>query len=53
MIAKEQLAKIIERFEFVEAKMSTQLDGDELVALGKEYAELKPVVETVQAYQQA
>ncbi len=53
MIAQEQLNKIIERFEFVEAKMSGQLSSDELVSLGKEYAELKPVVETVRAYQQA
>ncbi len=53
MIASEQLQKIIERFEFVEAKMSGQLESDELIALGKEYAELKPVVETIRTYQQA
>lgn len=53
MIQSEQLEKIIERFEFVEAKMSSQLSGDELVSLGREYAELKPVVETIRAYKQA
>lgn len=51
MIAEEQLQKIIERFEFVEAKMNTQLSGDELVKLGREYADLKDVVETIRSYQ--
>lgn len=53
MIPNEQLEKIIERFEYVEAKMSGQLDSDELISLGKEYAEMKPVVETVRHYQAA
>ncbi len=51
MIAEEQLQKIIERFEFVEAKMNTQLSGEELVKLGREYAELKDVVDTIRSYQ--
>ena len=51
MIAEEQLQKIIERFEYVEAKMNTQLSGEELVKLGREYAELRDVVETIRNYQ--
>lgn len=50
MIAQEKIAQLIDRFQFIEAKMSEGLDGAEIAALAKEYAELKPVVETVSAY---
>lgn len=50
MIAQEKIAQLIDRFQFIEAKMSEGLDGSEIAALAKEYAELKPVVETVSAY---
>lgn len=50
MIAQEKIAQLIDRFQFIEAKMSSGLDGAEIAALAKEYAELKPVVETVSAY---
>lgn len=53
MIPEEKLAKIIERFEYIEAKMSGSLSSEELISLGREYAELKPVVETVRSYQSA
>ncbi|MGP6085612.1 peptide chain release factor 1 [Antarctobacter jejuensis] len=42
MIPTERLQQIKERLEFVEARMSAG-DGD-IAALGREYAELKPVV---------
>ncbi|WP_438956186.1 peptide chain release factor 1 [Cognatiyoonia sp.] len=50
MIAQEKIAQLIDRFQFIEAKMSSGLEGAEIAALAKEYAELKPVVETVSAY---
>ena len=50
MIAQEKIAQLIDRFQFIEAKMSSGLDGAEIATLAKEYAELKPVVETVSAY---
>jgi len=50
MIAQEKIAQLIDRFQFIEAKMSEGLDGAEIAALAKEYADLKPVVETVSAY---
>lgn len=50
MIAPDKIAQIIDRFQFLEAKMATGDMGSEIAALGREYAELRPVVETVTAY---
>lgn len=50
MIASDKIEQIIDRFQFLEAKMSGGVDGGDIAALAKEYSDLKPVVETVQAY---
>lgn len=50
MIAKDTLIQLIQRFEFLEAQMSTG-QGD-IAVLAKEYSDLKPVVEQVRSYQQ-
>ncbi len=50
MVPLDKLSQITERFEFLEAKMATGTSGDEIAALAREYAELKPVVATVQEY---
>ena len=50
MIASDKIEQIIDRFQFLEAKMADGSAGNEIAALGKEYAELRPVVETVTAY---
>ncbi|WP_425053693.1 peptide chain release factor 1 [Psychromarinibacter sp. S121] len=50
MVPMEKLAQIRERFEYVEARMSAG-SGD-IAALGREYAELKPVVEQIADYRQ-
>ena len=50
MIPEDRLHQITQRFEFIEASMATG-EGD-IAALGREYAELKPVVDQVRAYQQ-
>ncbi len=52
MIAPEKIAQIIDRFQFLEAKMATGDVGAEIAMLGREYAELRPVVETVTAYRE-
>lgn len=52
MVPMEKLNAISERFEYLEARMSQGLSGDEIAAVGREYAELKPVVEEIAAYQQ-
>lgn len=50
MVPLEKLLQISRRSEFLEASMA-QGDGD-LAALGREYAELRPVVLEIAAYQQ-
>jgi len=52
MIAQDKLIQIVQRFQFLEAKMSDGLSGDEFADVAREYAELRPVVDTVQDYQQ-
>ncbi|MFY0617925.1 MULTISPECIES: peptide chain release factor 1 [unclassified Shimia] len=49
MVPIERLHQITQRFEFLEAQMA-EGSGD-IATLAKEYAELKPVVEQVTAYQ--
>ena len=51
MIPNDRLMQITERFEFLEARMGEGLGGDEFVAISREYAELRPVVEVVRTYQ--
>ncbi|SFR40917.1 bacterial peptide chain release factor 1 (bRF-1) [Yoonia tamlensis] len=50
MIAPDKIEQIIDRFQFLEAKMADGSVGQEIATLGREYAELRPVVETVTAY---
>jgi peptide chain release factor 1 len=50
MIPGEKLDQIVQRFQFLEAKLSTSLSGAEIADVSREYAELKPVVETVTNY---
>ena len=53
MIPQDRLKSIQERFEFVEARLNAGPAADELADLSKEYADLKSVVETIEAYQSA
>ena len=48
----EKLNAITERFQYLEARMAEGVSGDEIAALGREYAELKPVVDEIASYQQ-
>lgn len=48
MVSFDRLEQIAQRFEFIEAKM-TQGGGD-IAALGREYSELRPVVEEIRLY---
>ena len=50
-IPDEKLAQVVDRFEQIEARMGATTDGDEIVQLGKDYAELKPVAEGVRKLQ--
>lgn len=53
MIAREKLREIVERFQYLEARLGTPLDPADLASVSREYAELRPVVEVVEQYQDA
>ena len=48
MIPVERLDQIVSRFQFVEAKMAEGANPSELASLGREYADLKPVVAEIE-----
>src|SRR6056297_1644649 len=50
MVPLDRLNEIVQRFEYIEAQMAAG-SGD-IAQLGREYAELRPVVEEIRAYQQ-
>jgi len=47
----DRLQRIVERLEYIEAQMAQ--GGGDIARLGREYAELRPVVEEIRAYRQA
>jgi peptide chain release factor 1 len=53
MIPTERLQEILDRFAFVEAKMSDVTDPSEIADLGREYASLRDVVEKIHAWNTA
>ncbi|WP_371396405.1 peptide chain release factor 1 [Fretibacter rubidus] len=50
-ISDSKLAQVVDRFEQIEARMGATSDSDEIVQLGKDYAELKPVADGVRKLQ--
>lgn len=50
MVPAEKLDQIRARHEFLEARMAEGASPGELAALGREYAELRPVVEAIGRY---
>lgn len=53
MIPKDALDQILQRFEFIEAKLSGGAAPAEIASLSREYSDLKPVVSQIHAYRQA
>ncbi|SLN18239.1 peptide chain release factor 1 [Roseisalinus antarcticus] len=51
MIPSDTLHQITARYQFLEAKMSEGAPGPEMIALAREYSELKPVVEIIARWQ--
>ncbi|OWU84858.1 peptide chain release factor 1 [Oceanicola sp. 22II-s10i] len=49
MISEDRIHRILDRFGYVEARMSQ--GGGDIAALGREYAELRPVVEQIRDWQ--
>jgi peptide chain release factor 1 len=52
-LPQARLEQVLDRFREVEARMGASSDGAEIVKLSKEHAELKPVVDAVQALERA
>ena len=50
MIKEERLDQIIARFKFLEAKLNSAPDLNELRALGQEYSELRPIVMQIESF---
>jgi len=50
MVPLQKLEQIHQRYEFLEAQMSTGISGEEIAKLSKEYSQLKPVVEKIEEY---
>jgi len=50
-ISDIKLRQVLDRFEQIEARMGATSDGAEIVQLGKDYAELRPVAEGVRKLQ--
>ena len=46
-----KLSQVVDRFEQIEARMGATTDSNEIVQLGKDYAELRPVAEGVRKLQ--
>ncbi|MEO0753048.1 MAG: peptide chain release factor 1 [Pseudomonadota bacterium] len=51
MVPLDKLTEITRRFDFIEAQMAE--GGGDIAQLGREYAELRPVVEEIRAYMQS
>jgi peptide chain release factor 1 len=52
-LPQARLEQVLDRYREVEARMGAASDGAEIVRLSKEHAELKPVVDAVQALERA
>ncbi|NHQ73506.1 peptide chain release factor 1 [Roseovarius gahaiensis] len=50
MVPLDKLYEIVQRFEYLEAQMTA--GGGDIAKLGREYAELRPVVAEIRAYRQ-
>jgi len=53
MIPHEKLAKVLDRFDAVQAEMNADVSPDRFVALSKEFAELQPVAEAARGLNEA
>lgn len=53
MFANDALDQILQKFEYLEARLMTGASGADMVQLSRDYAELKPVVAQINAYRQS
>lgn len=50
MVPEERLYQITQRFQFLEAAMADGASGSDIAVLAKEYSDLRPVVEQIEAW---
>ena len=50
MISDARLDQIVQRFQFLEARMATGADPSDIASLAREYSELKPVVDQIELW---
>ena len=53
MLPEDRLAQITQRFEFLEAQLNAGAAPDQIAAISREYAELKPVVTQIAEWRDA
>lgn len=53
MLPEDKLAQIIQRFEYLEAQLNAGASPDQIAAISREYAELKPVVAQITTWRDA
>ncbi|QBX35645.1 peptide chain release factor 1 [Paracoccus liaowanqingii] len=53
MLPEDRLIQIVQRFEFLEARLNAGAAPDQIAAISREYAELKPVVEQIGLWRSA
>ncbi|MCL1627256.1 peptide chain release factor 1 [Roseibaca sp. V10] len=53
MFASDALDQILQKFEYLEARLMAGASGADMVQLSRDYAELKPVVAQINAYRQS
>ena len=51
MLPQDRLIQIVQRFEYLEALLNAGPAADEIAAISREYAELKPVVAQIELWQ--
>ena len=51
-ISDSKLASVVDRFDQIQARMGVTTESDEIVQLGKDYAELKPIADGVRRLQE-
>ena len=50
MVSDARLAQIVQRFQFIEARMAAGADPADIGALAREYSELRPVVDEIETW---
>src|SRR5690606_6230720 len=53
MLPEDRLTQIVERFEYLEARLNAGPAAEEIAAISREYAELKPVVAQIAEWRDA